>query len=266
MATVEIGLPLLGLIVLVSFGTSLLSGLLGIGGGIVMAPALLYLPPLLGLGAFDMKQVTGLTITQALFACLAGAVRHDRQQHVHRNLVVWMGGAIALSALAGSLLSGWIASEVLMGVFAALAVVAAVLMSLPMHRPDAPGDTSGHGFNRPLAVLIAAVVGVLGGMVGQGGSFLLIPLMLHGLRLPTRVVIGSNLGIVFLSSLAGFAGKAATGQILLLPATCLVLGALPGAQLGSALSKRSDPRHLRTALAVVIALAALRIAADALGS
>ncbi len=264
MAGAELGLALLGLVLLLSFAISLLSGLLGIGGGIVMAPALLYLPPLLGIGAFDMRQVTGLTITQGLFACLSGAARHDKERRVHRGLVAWMGGSVAVSALAGSILSGWIAAEVLMGVFASLAVVAAVLMCFPMQGRDSVQDASAHGFSRPLAVLIAGVVGVLGGMVGQGGSFLLIPLMLHALRLPTRVVIGSNLGIVFLSSLAGFAGKLATGQILLLPAACLVVGALPGAQLGSALSRRSSPRYLRTGLAVVIVLAALRIALDAL--
>ncbi len=79
-----------------------------------------------------------------------------------------MGGVIAVSALAGSLLSGWIATGVLMGVFAGLAVVAALLMSFPMHDVETPGDASEHGFSRPLAVLFAAVVGVLGGMVGQG--------------------------------------------------------------------------------------------------
>ncbi|MBI4564626.1 MAG: sulfite exporter TauE/SafE family protein, partial [Planctomycetes bacterium] len=56
------------LLLALGFAISLLSGFLGIGGGILMAPALLYLPPILGVGAFDMKQVTGLTITQTLFA------------------------------------------------------------------------------------------------------------------------------------------------------------------------------------------------------
>ena len=49
-----------------------LSGLLGIGGGIVMAPLLLYIPPLFGLELLTMQMVAGLTIVQGLLGCLAG--------------------------------------------------------------------------------------------------------------------------------------------------------------------------------------------------
>jgi uncharacterized membrane protein YfcA len=255
---VALALLVLGL----GFAISCISGLLGIGGGIVMAPALLYLPPLLGVGALDMRQVTGLTITQGLFACLSGAFRHNRHRCVSRPLVLWMGVTIALAALAGSILSSWMANETLMVVFAALALIAAVLMCFPRYDGAQVADASALPFDRLRAVLIALAVGLLGGTVGQGGSFILIPLMLYLLRLPTRVVIGSNLALVFFSSLAGFAGKLATGQIPLLLGAVLLVGAIPGAQLGSVLSQRTSPRRLRIALAVVVGLSALGIATD----
>ena len=149
-------------------------------------------------------------------------------------------------------------------VFGGLAITAAVLMLLPKEDGEEGQAASTSGFNVPLAVLISVVIGLLGGMVGQGGSFILIPLMLYVLRLPTRVVIGSNLGLVFFSCVAGFAGKFATGQIPLLPAVVLVAGALPGAQVGSILSRRTRPEWLRTALAIVVGLAAVGIVMDVL--
>jgi uncharacterized membrane protein YfcA len=262
LATNEIGIAIAALVLLLSFTISILSGFLGIGGGIVMAPALLYLPPIFGMGSLDMKQVTGLTITQALIACLSGAMRHDKYRNVNRKLVVWMGGGIVLSALAGSTLSRWIANEVLMVVFAGLAAVAAVLMCFPYGDRDGNETTDACTFNRVHAVLIAVVVGLFCGAVGQGGSFILIPLMLYALRLPTRTVIGSNLALVSLSSLAGFMGKLVTGQIPFLLAAMLVVGAFPGAQIGSVLSQRTRPQWLRTALAVVIGLAAMTVVLD----
>jgi len=116
---IEPGLAVL--ILFTGFAVSCLSGLLGIGGGIVMAPALLYLPPAFGFHVLDMRQVVGLTITQGLFACLSGAWRHDRYRSVSRRLVVSMGSAITAAALAGSVISRWVANEVLMVVFAGLA-------------------------------------------------------------------------------------------------------------------------------------------------
>jgi len=195
-------------------------GAVGIGGGIVMAPALLYLPPAFGLASLDMRQVAGLTITQGLFACLSGAWRHDRHRSVSRRLVISMGSAITAAALAGSVISRWVANEVLMVVFAGLAAIAALMMWLPMSDEFAAEDPNACSFNIPLAVSIALAIGFLGGLVGQGGSFILIPLMLYVLRLPTRVVIGSNLALVFLASLAGFVGKAATGRCPCSPPCC----------------------------------------------
>jgi len=250
------------LVLALGFCASLASGYLGIGGGILLAPALLYLPRLLGTGALTMHEVSGLTIVQALFACSSGAWRHRRYGCVDRLVVLVMGPTIAASSLAGAVLAGWISSEALVLVFAALAVSAAALMWLPK---DDEGSTREENvaFSVPHAVAIAGAVGLLGGMVGQGGSFILIPLMLHVLRLPTRVVIGSNLALVFLSSLAGLAGKSATGQVPALLSMALLLGAIPAAQIGSVLSHATPARSLRIALGIVVSIGAIVMVADA---
>ena len=257
-------MALQGLVMALSLAISVLSGFMGIGGGILMAPALLYLPPLFGVGTLDMKMVSGLTIAQALVACLSGAIRHGKYRYVNRRLVRWMGGSILGSALAGSVASRWFTNEMLMAIFAGLAIVASALMLLPKKEGEEVTDADSYSFNQPLAAGIAIVVGFLGGLVGQGGSFIIIPLMLYLLNLPTRVVIGSSLGIVFFSSIAGFAGKLATGQIPLLLAASVALGAFPGAQLGGVLSRRTKPALLRFALAVVVALAAVKMGGDVL--
>ena len=63
-----------------------LSGLLGIGGGIVMAPLLLYAPPLFGLEPLSMQIVAGLTIVQGLVGCVAGSLTHKKFNFVSIEL------------------------------------------------------------------------------------------------------------------------------------------------------------------------------------
>ncbi len=258
-------MELAALTLVLGFAISVLAGLLGIGGGIVMAPALLYLPPVFGIGPLTMSAVTGLTITQGLFASGSAVVRHGKGRQVNGRLVLWVGGTMVASALAGSVASRWIADDTVKVVFAGMAGVAALLMMIP--RPDEGEGVRANdcSFSVPLAVALGLVVGFLGGMVGQGGSFILIPLMLHVLRLPTRVAIGSNVGIVFVASIAGFVGKLGTGQVPLLPAATLVVGAVAGAYLGSAISLRTRPAWLRRGLAVVVALMAIGLGGDAAG-
>ena len=139
------------------------------------------------------------------------------------------------------------------------AITAAALMLLPMRRDSERPDVRRMIFSRARAATAASGVGALGGLVGQGGSFVLIPLMTSFVGIPTRIAIGSNLAIVLLSTTAAFIGKAATGQIEWLLALPLVLTVVPATLLGSHVSHRVPVLVLRRILAVLIAAAAVRI-------
>lgn len=246
-----------------SFAISVLSGLLGIGGGVILAPALMFIPPLVGLDSLDMKTISGLTIVQALSACISGTFCHHKHGTVHGHLVIWMGTALAISALVGSIASRWVSNESLMILFAGLALIAAVIMLMPRAETADAAAANDCSFDRGRALAIAGGVGFLGGMVGQGGAFILIPLMLYVLKLPFRVVIGSSLAIVTFSSAASFVGKMLAGQVTPDLAAAVALGAIPGAQIGSVLSFRAKPLWLHRVLAIVIAVSAIRIAIEA---
>jgi uncharacterized membrane protein YfcA len=239
--------------------TGFLSGLLGIGGGIVMAPLLLYVPPLVGLEPLTMRTVAGLTIVQGLAACISGALTHRRFRFVSDRLVLLMGTTIFIAAALGGAAARFVPNRILLGIFAFLATVAARLMLVPMRRDREEPRVAKLEFSRPRAVASAAGVGLLGGLVGQGGSFILIPLMTSYLQVPTRIAIGSNLAIVLLSTAAAFLGKAVTGQIEWLLAVPLVFTVVPAAHLGSRASHRVPVLRLRRVLAVLISVAAIRI-------
>ena len=238
------------------------SGWLGIGGGIIMAPLLLYVPAWLGAGNIDMKTVAGLTMVQSLFATGSGVLVHHKFKFVSKSLVAWMGVCIAATSFAGALLSRHVSADVLLGIFAALAAVAAITMFIPL-REGVDDLLAGEvEFNRPLAAGFALGLGFIGGLVGQSGAFIIIPFLLYALRLPIRVALGSSLGIVLLAALTGTAGKMIAGQIDYLMALFCVTGALLGAQAGGHLSRRTGKRVLRLVLALLILASAARMAVD----
>jgi uncharacterized membrane protein YfcA len=237
--------------------TGFLSGLLGIGGGIILGPLLLYVPPLLGLEPLIMRDIAGLTIVQGLLACLGGGFVHRKFQFVSNKLSIFMGVTIFIAAGIGGIASGFVSNEILLFIFAGLAFAAAILMMKPVKgEPEKPAPDTLH-FSTPRAITSASGVGLLGGMVGQGGSFILIPLMTNYVKVPTRIAIGSNLAIVMLSSLAAFISKAATGQIQWLMAIPIALTAIPFSVLGGYVSSKVPVLWLRKILACLIALAAL---------
>jgi uncharacterized membrane protein YfcA len=254
---------------LVIFGIGLaggvLSGFLGIGGGIITAPLLLYLPALLGQEPLSMHLVSGLTITQSLFAGFFGALAHRRFKTLDRKLSTVMSAVICVAALAGASASKYFSHDFLLGIFAFLALTAAVLIFLPGAGGENSSEYEFGSFSVPGAAAVALAVGLLGGLVGQGGSFILIPMVVYLLKVPLRVAMGSNLVIVFFASLAGFAGKAVTGQIAPSLALALLVGVIPGTRIGSAVSHRVQTRMLRYVLGGLIILACARMILDLIG-
>jgi uncharacterized membrane protein YfcA len=126
---------------------------------------------------------------------------------------------------------------------------------------DPPGgDTRGPAeFSRAAAVTYSGGIGLVAGLVGEGGAFLLVPVMVGVMRVPMRVSIGTSLAMVGISAVTGFLGKALTGQVPLGPAVTVVLASLSGAPLGGRLSRRVPVAVLRGVLASIITLVMLRV-------
>jgi uncharacterized membrane protein YfcA len=242
-----------------------LAGWVGLGGGIILAPLLLYVPQVLGLYPFEVKEVARLTIVQSLFSTVAAGFVHWRASQFHRPLVMWTGAAIAIASLAGAIVSELrIASpELLLGILATLALAASVMMFRCPPEAQAKDDSQPvykFTFNRGRATAIGLGVGFLGGMVGQSGAFLTIPLLIHVLRIPTRLAIGSSLGITFCAALAGSIGKfTGGGHVAWQQIAALVAGSVLGSQLGSSWSHRVRATTLKNVLALLIAASAARM-------
>jgi uncharacterized membrane protein YfcA len=237
---------------------SFLSGLLGIGGGLVLTPLLLYLPPVVGGAAIPVKIVTGLTIVQAISGSLLGALRHRRYGNVSSRLVWLMGPPSAIASLVGAFVSRDTPDNVILLVFAVLAFAGGVMLLLPVTaRDETATDVRA---DRRIAIPIALVLGFFGGMVGIGGIAFIIAALVYLLRVPPRIAIGSSLGIGLFAAVAALIGKAATAQIDPPLAAIVFVAALVASPVGAAVSVRTQPRALLAILAVIVMLAAIRIA------
>lgn len=242
-------------ILIIGFVGAFVSGLVGIGGAIIIVPMLYFIPQLFGLPGLSMQEAAAISIVQVLVATGTSALVHRSNQNVNNQLVTWMGASIIVASFIGGMGSKYVNEATLQVIFASLAVIAAVMMFIPKKEVS----SSEVVFSKPLAVISAAVVGVLAGLIGAGGSFLLVPVMLYILKIPLRVTIGSSLGIVFFSAIAGFTGKLLTGQIMWFLSLAIIIGAIPGARIGSKISNKVPERTLKLLLAALITASAIKM-------
>ena len=114
----------------------------------------------------------------------------------------------------------------------------------------------------PLApLLIGVMVGILTMLMGIGGGFVLVPMMLYVLGMSANVVVGTSLfQILFVTMATTLMHSMTTKAVDILLAGLLLFGSVTGAQLGSKFAQRSSPVHLRLALASLVILVALRMA------
>jgi uncharacterized membrane protein YfcA len=254
-------LPLELLVGLLGLFGAFTSALLGIGGAIIMLPLLLYTPPLFGLPPLDLKTATGLAVAQVFFATAFGTLAHRRHGTVDHQLILWVAPAMTVGSMFAALFSGLLPNRLLLGVFAVVATAAGGVMFLPLpHGED--HDWSG-AFSRPRACVVGLGAGTLVGLIGSG-TYVLAPSFLYLLKVPTRVTIGSTLGVALFAALAATLGKAATGLVPLGPAVAILVATVPGVRLGAHVSSRLPPRLLRLLLTLVILLIALRAWVDLL--
>lgn len=254
-------MPVAFYIFLFSVGASVgfLSGLLGIGGGIIMFPLLLYVPPLLGFEGIAVKSITGLTMIQGFFASCAAMLFYNKHNPVNKPLVFTLGLSLFLSSLTGAFVSKAVPDKPLLFIFGALALIASIMMFIPRSYSKDELTEDKVSFHKTTAIIIGVFLGFLIGLVGQGGAFIMIPTLLYVLKIPLRVALGSTLAIGLFSATAGLIGKAATGQVPFRMAAPLVLGAILSAQLGSFVGKRTKTEFLRWLLAFIISATAIKV-------
>src|SRR5699024_2197556 len=250
-------------IFLIGFIGSFISGMVGIGGSIVKYPMLLYIPPLLGLGAFTAHEVAGISAVQVLFATVGGVWAYRKGGYLNRQLIIYMGISILIGSFIGGYGSQLMNESSINLVYGILATIAAIMMFVPKKgNDDLPHDQV--TFNKWLAAGLALLVGIGAGIVGAAGAFILVPIMLLVLKIPTRMTIASSLAITFISSIGSTTGKLVTGQVLFLPAVIMIVASLIASPLGANVGKKVNTKVLQWILALLILATAIKIWLDIL--
>lgn len=231
-----------------------ISGLVGIGGAIIIYPMLLLLPPLVGLPTYSAYIASGLTSSQVFFSTLSGFFKAYKNKDFSRTLVLNMGSGMIIGSILGAILANLINVQFVNMVYIIIALLALILMFIKV-----VPSTSHIKFNRLLLITIGGIIGLVSGIVGAGGAFIIIPVLLVIFKLPMNTVVTNSIVIAFISSIGAFIIKLLQGYIPVNSAIPLILGSILFTPLGMKIGQKIPDYIQKMIVSILIVIAIIKL-------
>ncbi|HDP2298437.1 TPA: sulfite exporter TauE/SafE family protein [Staphylococcus aureus] len=229
-----------------------ISGLVGVGGAIIIYPAILLLPPLFGAPAYSAYIASGLTSSQVFFSTLSGSLKARKKTEFSPQLVLYMG--VIIGSMLGAFLANLFDATFVNTVYIIIALLALTLMFIKV-KPSSEKSS----FNKYLLVIIGLFIGIISGIVGAGGAFIIIPILLVLFKLPMNTVVANSIVIAFISSIGAFVIKLIQGYIPLYDALFLIIGSIIFAPIGLKLSKKVPNIIQKWIISILIVFAIVQL-------
>ena len=214
------------LLLAVAVGVSL--GLLGGGGSILAVPLLVYVAGL------ESKEAIATSLLVVGVTSLAALLPHARAGRVRWRTGLVFGAAAMVGAYVGGRLAEFIPGTVLLIAFSLMMLATAVAMIRGRRQMK---EREG-GMRVGLVVAEGGVVGLVTGMVGAGGGFLVVPALVLLGGLPMSAAVGTSLLVIAMKSFAGLGGYLASVQIDWGLAAAVTAAAVVGSLVGGTLTGR----------------------------
>jgi uncharacterized protein len=290
---VEIYLPIADipvnvfLVLAMGLAVGFISGMFGIGGGFLMTPLLIFI------GVQPAVAVASVT-THIAASSFSGAIAYWRRKALDGTLALTLFAGGIIGSAGGVALFTWLRAldqlDLMIRLsYVTLLTVVGVLMvgesarAIIRTRQGKPVELRRPGSHiwfhgLPLKVrfkrskvyvsaipvlAIGFIVGFLGAIMGIGGGFLLVPMLIYLMRVPTATVIGTSMVLTFLTMVSATVLHAATNHLVdAVLALILMVGGVIGAQFGAHAGQRIRGEWLRLLLGLLVLAVGLRFASQ----
>lgn len=258
------------ILIILGLFSSIIGAIVGIGGGIIIVPTLIYLGIDAGIiDGITPQKAIGTSTVILISTGLTAAIGYKKNKQADlKNAIIFMIGIIP-GALVGAHLSQYLtlhSFNLYFGIF--LIIMSIVLLVRDKIKPiklfqsathmktftDAEGKTYEYSIAPIPAIIATFFVGCLTGLFGIGGGALMTPLMIIVFRFPPHIAVGTSMIMIFVSSITGAVSHIIQGNIIWIYAIVLILASFIGAKLGVKINKRMKSSSVVTMLRIILLL------------
>jgi len=246
--------------------TGTITTMLGIGGGVLILPILTYIMNV------EWKEATAISTIQIIFASSFGTLFKWLQKSINFRYAIIFGVSTGITRFFGSYFTDKIPGLTIKIIYLAAVLLALVLFFIKKNGSD-------DEMSEELAVKkvptkadyfkiipIGLIAGFGLGILGIGGGFLYVPLLILLFGLPLKIAIGTSLMVVLFNAAPGLAGKLLSVQFDIWIGVAVAVGAIAGSRIGIYLSKKLKVKVIRIIFIILLVIIIGRLAWDLHGS
>ncbi|KIL46450.1 hypothetical protein KP77_25770 [Jeotgalibacillus alimentarius] len=261
-------LPLIGLL------AGAVGSLIGLGGGVIVVPALLFFgPALMWIEGITPQTAVGISLVVMIFTGLSSTLAYLKTKTVDMKSGLLFFAGSGPGAVIGSYTNQYLALDSFHLYFGIFMIFLSLILlirnkikpiekfkqaSYQRHFTDPQGVKWSYGFPPVAGVLAAFAVGFASGLFGIGGGSVMVPVMIIAFLFPPHVAVGTSMLMVFLSALLGSGSHILLGNVDWLYAALLAPGAWFGAKLGAWMNQRLQSDKLVIVLRLILVLIGIR--------
>ncbi|MCD4840030.1 MULTISPECIES: sulfite exporter TauE/SafE family protein [Neobacillus] len=267
------------ILVIVGLAASSLGSLIGLGGGIIVVPALLYMGTLSVFGDISPQVAVGTSLFTMIFTGLSSTLAYMK----HKTVDYKSGFIFLIGSGPGSILGAWVTEKLDLHSFSLYFGIFIILVSfillikdklkpLPYQKDrgvvrsftDNEGKTYEYGFSPVLAVLVSFIVGFLSGIFGVGGGSLMVPTMILVFFFPPHVATATSMFMILPTAILSSITHISLGNVDWLLTLALVPGAYIGAKIGVYLNTKLKSKTIVLILRTILIIVGVRMIIEGL--
>ncbi|MCP1311765.1 sulfite exporter TauE/SafE family protein [Paenibacillus tyrfis] len=246
--------------------------LVGLGGGIIIVPALVYLGPTFVGETISVSTAVGTSLAVLIFTALSSTLTFVK----HKRVDFKSGWLLFITCGPGAMLGSYTTQfvnaksfQLSFGLFMLLMAILLVLrdylkpLKVKWHiqrtYTDGNGNTYHYGYSVLPALIIGLMVGFISGLFGIGGGSLFVPAMVLLFRYPPHVATATSMFVILLSSLMGSFTHFSLGEVNLWMVLGLAPSAIVGGWLGAKIASRLSGKKLLWVLRVTFVIVSFKM-------
>ncbi len=228
-----------------------ISGFFGIGGGIVLTPALLIL-------GYEPSQAIMLSLMLTLGSTITGSLSHFRLNNVNVKLAMILGGFGVIGSVVTAPFVKWLDS--LNGAATVISVAYIAILSWFSYQFFSKRDNETKAKGKGAVPVIGFFTGVISSLMGVSGGFVMTPLLTKWIKLDLNKAIGTSISAASIIVISGIGSYMFTGETLdFRHGIVLIIGALLGTPLGSVQLKRFKVAKVKQMLSYMYMIVAVSV-------